>query len=95
MCFGGKFRNSFEKPEAFVAGQVTPVKFQLNDIAHAFKKGHRIMVQVQHSWFPLVDINPQKFMNIPDAEPADFQKATHRLYHDAAHASYIELGILE
>jgi len=93
--FRGKFRNSFEKPEAFVAGQVTPVKFQLNDIAHAFKKGHRIMVQVQHSWFPLVDINPQKFINIPDAEPTDFQKATHRLYHDASHASYIELGVME
>lgn len=93
--FRGKFRNSFEKPEAFVPGAVTEVKFQLNDIAHAFKKGHRIMVQVQHSWFPLVDLNPQKFVNIPDAVPSDFQKATHRLYHDASHASYIEIGLME
>lgn len=93
--FRGKFRNSFEKPEAFVAGKVTEVKFQLNDVSHAFKKGQRIMVHVQHSWFPLVDLNPQKFMNIPDATPADFQKATHRLYHDAGHASYVEIGVLE
>lgn len=89
--FRGKFRNSFEKPEPFVPGQVTPVKFQLNDVAHAFKKGHRIMVQIQHSWYPLVDMNPQKFMNIPDAKPSDFQKATHRLYHDEGRASFVEI----
>jgi putative CocE/NonD family hydrolase len=77
----GKFRNSFEKPEAFVPGQVTNVKFALNDVAHKFKKGHKIMVQVQSSWFPLTDRNPQQFMRIPDAKAADFKKEDIRIYH--------------
>jgi predicted acyl esterase len=66
----------------------------MNEIAHTFKKGHRIMVQVQSSWFPLVDINPQTFVNIPTAGEADFQKATIRIYHDAAHPSGITLPVL-
>ena len=92
--FRGKFRNSFEKPEAFTPSKVSEVKFQLNDVAHVFKKGHRIMVQVQSSWFPLVDRNPQKFMRIPDANETDFQKATIRIYHDATNASKIVLPIV-
>ena len=77
----GKFRNSFEKPEAFVPNKPTRVKYSLPDIAHTFKKGHRIMVQVQSSWFPLVDRNPQKFIDIYHAKEADFQKANIRIYH--------------
>ncbi len=76
----GKFRNSLEKPEPFVPGQPTHVKIALNDVAHTFKKGHKIMVQVQSSWFPLTDINPQKFMRIPEAKKSDFQKAEVVIY---------------
>jgi uncharacterized protein len=91
----GKFRNSFEKPEPFVPGKVAKVKLQLNDALHTFKKGHKIMVQVQSSWFPLVDRNPQKFMRIPDATEKDFQRATIRLYHDAKNPSSIVLPVLK
>jgi len=91
----GKFRNSYEKPEPFVPNKVSEVRIELNDVAHVFKKGHRIMVQVQSSWFPLVDRNPQKFMRIPDATEKDFQKATIRIYHDAANASKIVLPVLK
>ena len=91
----GKYRNSFEKPEAFVPNQATNVKYELPDVGHTFKKGHRIMVQVQHSWFPLADRNPQKFMNIYEAEPSDFQKATHRIYHGNAEGSFLSLPILK
>jgi len=93
--FRCKFRNSYEKPEPLVPGQPTEVAFELNEIAHTFKKGHRIMVQVQSSWFPLVDRNPQTFVNIPTATESDFQKATIRIYHDAGHASGIILPVLK
>ncbi len=91
----GKFRNSFEKPEPFVPSSITKVNYALPDVAHTFKKGHRIMIQIQNSWFPLADRNPQKFMNIYEAEPSDFQKATHRIYHDQAHASFLSLPVLK
>jgi putative CocE/NonD family hydrolase len=91
----GKFRNSFSKPEAFIAGKISEVKFELSDVLHTFIKGHRIMVQVQSSWFPLVDRNPQKFMRIPDADERDFQKATIRIYHDAVNSSGIILPVLK
>lgn len=91
----GKYRNSFEKPEPFVPGMVTKVNYALPDVAHTFKKGHRIMVQVQNSWFPLADRNPQKFMDIYQADPADFQKATHRIFHDVNNASALKLTILK
>jgi putative CocE/NonD family hydrolase len=87
----GKFRNSFENPAAFVPNKPTQVKFTLPDIAHQFKKGHRMMIQIQSSWFPLVDRNPQKFVNIYTAKDSDFQKATIRIYHDA---STIQLPVL-
>jgi uncharacterized protein len=90
----GKFRNNLEKPEAFIPNTITNVKFDLNDVAHVFKKGHKIMVQIQSSWFPLVDRNPQKFMRIPDAEEKDFEKATIRVYHDGVNASRIVLPVL-
>ena len=92
--FRGKFRNSFEKPEAFVPGRPTKVAFELPDVQHAFLKGHRIMVQVQSSWFPLFDRNPQKFCDIRTAGETDFQKATHRLYRSKKYPSNIEFRVL-
>jgi putative CocE/NonD family hydrolase len=93
--FRGKYRNSFEKPEPFVAGQPTALRFALPDINHTFRRGHRIMVQIQSAWFPLVDRNPQKFVNIPDATDGDFQKATERVYRSKQNASAIVLPILK
>jgi uncharacterized protein len=78
--FRGKYRKSIEKAEPFVPGQPDFIKFDLPDVAHTFRKGHRIMVQIQSSWFPLADRNPQKFLDIPNARPADFIKATQRIY---------------
>jgi len=91
----GKFRNSFEKPEAFVPNQVTDVKVRMPDVLHTFKKGHKIMVQIQSSWFPLVDRNPQKFMNISEAEEKDFQKATIRIYHSEKHDSHLHVSTIK
>lgn len=91
----GKFRNSFETPAPFKPGKMETVKFELPDIAHTFKKGHRLMIQVQSSWFPLADRNPQKFMNIYEATPGDFQKATIRIFHDVNNPSTIYLPILK
>ena len=91
----GKFRNSFEKPEPFVPNQITQVKYTLPDVAHTFKKGHRIMIQVQNSWFPLVDRNPQKFVDIYNADDKDFQKAVHRIYHDGNNASSVQVTVIE
>ncbi len=90
----GKFRNSFSNPEPFVPGKVTEVKWELPDIAHTFLKGHRIMVQIQSSWFPLVDRNPQKFLDIYKADSSDFQKATIRIYHNQENQSKIILPVL-
>jgi putative CocE/NonD family hydrolase len=78
--FRGKFRNSFEKPEAFMPGKPAAINFAMPDVYHTFRKGHRVMVHVQSSWFPLVDRNPQKFMDIPKAKAEDFQRATQRVY---------------
>ncbi|MEP6594412.1 MAG: CocE/NonD family hydrolase [Ginsengibacter sp.] len=89
----GRFRNSFEKPEAFTPNKVERVKFQLPDIAHTFKKDHRLMVQIQSSWFPLVDRNPQKFVNIYECNDNDFQKATMKIYHDSKNASSLVLPV--
>ena len=91
----GKFRNNFSKPEPFVPGKITRVTYQLNDIAHCFKKCHKIMVQIQSTWFPLVDRNPQKFMNISKADDEVFSPATIRIYHDAKHPSAIEVFELD
>jgi putative CocE/NonD family hydrolase len=89
--FRGKFRNSFEKPEPFVSNQPAAINYEIPDVYHAFRRGHRIMVQVQSSWFPLVDRNPQKFMDIPKATAADFQKATQRVYRSRRLNSSITL----
>ena len=93
--FRGKFRNSFEKPEPFIPGKVTEIKYNLPDVAHTFKKGHRIMIQVQNSWFPLADRNPQKFEDIYHAKDSDFQKATIRIYHDEAALSSVKVTVLQ
>ncbi|MET0462136.1 MAG: CocE/NonD family hydrolase [Chitinophagaceae bacterium] len=89
-----RWRNSFEKPEPMVAGKPTKIRFKLQDVLHTFKKGHRVMVQVQSTWFPLIDINPQKFVpNIYDAGKADFIKATQRV-HYGRQGSFIEVDVL-
>ncbi|MDQ2768954.1 MAG: CocE/NonD family hydrolase [Bacteroidota bacterium] len=91
----GRFRNSFSKPEPFVPGQITAVPFTVQDLMHTFRPGHRLMVQVQSTWFPLVDRNPQKYVdNIYNANEADFQAATHRLYHSPQQASQLVLKVL-
>jgi putative CocE/NonD family hydrolase len=92
--FRGKFRKSFEKPEPFVPGEVAKVAFELPDVQHTFLKGHRIMVQVQSSWFPLFDRNPQTFCDIRTAGPADFRKAAMRVYHTARYPSAIAVRVL-
>ena len=93
--FRGKFRNSFEKPEPFIPGKITQVKYTMPDIAHTFKKGHRIMVQVQSSWFPLADRNPQKFVDIYHAKDSDFQKSDIKVFHEKGHESKLILPVLK
>ncbi|MBC7626036.1 CocE/NonD family hydrolase, partial [Ferruginibacter sp.] len=81
----GKFRNSFEKPMPFIPNRPTTVKYTMPDVAHTFKKGHRLMIQIQSTWFPLTDRNPQKFTdNINKATNADFVKETIKVYHNSS-----------
>jgi putative CocE/NonD family hydrolase len=89
--FRGKYRESFERPVAFTPGRPAAINFEMPDVYHAFRRGHRVMVQVQSSWFPLVDRNPQKFMEIPKAAASDFQKATQRVYRSRAMGSSVTL----
>jgi hypothetical protein len=91
----GKFRNGFETPAPFTPNKIEKVKFELPDVAHTFQKGHRIMIQIQSSWFPLVDRNPQKFVNIYEAAESDYQKASIKIWHDAKNASGIILPVLK
>ena len=92
--FRGRFRNSFEKPEAIQPGVVTPFKVDLHTANHVFKKGHRMMVQVQSTWFPIIDRNPQKFVpNIFDAQESDYQKATQRIYRSKRFPSSVEISV--
>jgi hypothetical protein len=91
----GRFRNSFEKPEAFEPNKVTTVKFELPDVAHTFKKGHRLMIQVQSTWFPLADRNPQQFVDIYHCDDKDFVKSEIKLFHDTSNASSVILPILK
>ncbi len=91
----GRYRNSFEKPEAFEPNKITTVKFELPDIAHTFKKGHRLMIQVQSTWFPLADRNPQQFIDIYHCEDKDFIKSEIKLFHDVNNASNVVLPILK
>jgi putative CocE/NonD family hydrolase len=90
----GKFRDSFEDPKPFRPNQPTSVKIQLNGVQHTFKKGHRMMVQIQSSMFPLIDRNPQRFEDINTAKDADFQKATIKIYHSPKFLSLLKIPIL-
>jgi putative CocE/NonD family hydrolase len=91
-----RFRNSFEKPEALKPNERTAINFRLQDVLHTFKKGHRIMVQVQSTMFPLFDRNPQTFVeNIYKAKASDFVKATHRVYHSSQYSSGLQVQVLE
>jgi putative CocE/NonD family hydrolase len=90
-----KFRNSFEKPEAMTPGQVEELDFTAPDINHTFRRNHRIMIHLQSTWFPLIDRNPQTFVNIPDAKPQDFQKATERVYRGKGKSSGVIVHVLE
>ena len=92
--FRGRFRNSFEKPEAFEPGKLARIDMKLPDILHTFRRGHRLMVQIQSTWFPLVDRNPQTFVEIAAAKAEDYQKATQRIHRGAGAASVITLGVL-
>ena len=88
----GRFRSSFSDPEPFEPNEKTAVNFQLQDVHHTFKKGHKLQVQIQSTWFPLIDLNPQTYVdNIFKAKEKDFQKQTHKVYHD----SMIEFTVLE
>ncbi|MBL4716307.1 MAG: X-Pro dipeptidyl-peptidase [Bacteroidetes bacterium] len=92
----GRYRNSYENPEPFVPNQITAVDLELLDVLHTFKKGHRIMIQIQSTWFPLVDRNPQKYVdNIFKANEEDFIKATHRVYTSDKNSSFIKVGVLQ
>jgi uncharacterized protein len=92
--FRGKFRLSFEKPTPFVPGKPEKIEYVMPDIGHSFRRGHRVMVQIQSSWFPLVDRNPQTFCDIPNAKDSDFRKATQRLYRSRTRPSAISFRVL-
>ena len=90
----GKYRNSFQKPEPFVPGQVTKIEFSLRDKCHCFLKGHRIMVQIQSTWFPVIDRNPQKFLDIYHAKAEDFQKAEMKVYRSKKYPSHLKIKVM-
>jgi|ERR1035441_8517394 putative CocE/NonD family hydrolase len=92
--FRAKFRNSWEKPEPLVPGKEADINFTMPDLFHTFRRGHRIMVQVQSSWFPLTDRNPQVFTDIPNASPDDFKKATEQVFHEKDAASGVEVLVM-
>jgi uncharacterized protein len=90
----GRFRNSYSKPEPFQPGKMTKLEYVMPDVNHTFRRGHRIMVQVQSTWFPLVDINPQTFVDIYTAKASDFHKATERVYRGKSAASHVDVWVL-
>ncbi len=89
----GKYRDSLETPAPFTPGQSARVAWSMNDVFHTFQKGHRVMVQLHSSWFPLMDRNPQVFMDINKARPSDYKKAIHTVFHDAARPSSLGVGV--
>ncbi|MGH2646771.1 MAG: CocE/NonD family hydrolase C-terminal non-catalytic domain-containing protein, partial [Ginsengibacter sp.] len=94
--FRGSFRKSFSKPEALVPNKPEEFVIDLHDINHVFLKGHKIMIQVQSTWFPVIDRNPQKFIpNIFEAKESDFIKATHTIYFTEKYPTYIELPVMK
>lgn len=90
-----RFRDSYEHPRPLIPGKITEIKITLQDVFHTFRPGHKIMVQVQSSWFPLFDRNPQKYVNIPTASAADFVKARHSVFHGPQHPSHLSLSVLK
>ena len=93
--FRGRYRNGFDKPEAFVPNEVTPVNFRLYDVAHTFAPGHKIMIQIHSTWFPLIDRNPQQFINTYTATKEDLKNETISIYHQQGAASRIILPIIK
>ncbi len=92
----GRYRSGFDNPQPFVPGETTEVNVALQDVNHTFKKGHRVMVQIQSTWFPLIDRNPQTYVeNIYEATAADFKPATHQLLHDPDNSSSIQFRAIE
>jgi putative CocE/NonD family hydrolase len=91
----GKFRNSFERPEPFEPNKIAKVEYTMPDVFHTFRRGHRIMVQVQSTWFPLVNLNPQTFVSINAAKPADFRKASQRVYRSKSQSSKVTVLVLQ
>jgi putative CocE/NonD family hydrolase len=89
--FRGKFRNGLNDPQPFVPNRPAKIEFVMPDVLHDFRPGHRLMVQIQSSWFPMVDLNPQRFENIPTAKASDFQKATERVYCGGPDGTRIDL----
>ena len=92
--FRGKFRNSMAKPEPFTPGKPEKIQFTMPDVCHTFRAGHRIMVQIQSSWFPTFDRNPQTFVDIYNAKEGDFKKATQRVYRAPGRASRLTVPVL-
>ncbi|MGZ3460461.1 MAG: CocE/NonD family hydrolase, partial [Archangium sp.] len=93
--FRGRFRDSYSEPKPFKPGEATKVHFVINDVFHTFERGHRVMIQVQSSWFPFIDRNPQTFVpNIFEAKEEDFVRAFHRVYRSAAHPSALKVNVL-
>ncbi|HYI02866.1 CocE/NonD family hydrolase [Hyalangium sp.] len=93
--FRGRFRDSYSSPKPFKPGEPTRVRFSINDVFHTFQRGHRVMIQVQSSWFPFIDRNPQSFVpNIFEAKQSDFVKATHRVYRSASNPSFVQVNVL-
>ncbi len=92
--FRGKFRRSFERPIPFVPGEPAVIGFTMPDVYHTFRAGHRVMVHVQSSWFPLVDRNPQQFMDIPKAKARDFLRQTHRVFRSRDLPSSITMNVV-
>ncbi len=93
--FRSKFRNSYTYPEPVIPDQIMNIKYDLLDKSHTFKKGHRIMVQIQSTWFPLISLNPGKFCNIFEAVGSDFQKTTQKVYRCSVFPTYIELNVVK
>jgi hypothetical protein len=93
--FRSKYRNSYSNPEPLAPDQPTKIEFSLRDRFHRFLKGHRIMVQIQSTWFPVIDRNPQKFMDIYKAKESDFQKATNRVYRSGNFLSSIIVNVMK
>jgi predicted acyl esterase len=92
--FRGRFRNGFDKPEAFVPNRLSKIDYEMPDVNHCFQKGQGIMIQIQSTWFPLVDRNPQELVDISTAKASDSQNATERLYNSLAQMSGVEVLVL-